>query len=201
MCSSGAIWLPSHHPGECCTLVVVEEIPPPLLCKALWVPRKALYKCNKLLLFIINHLIIHPIIITHPFFTLHFFPAVHILWNVFFFKESLKIVLNLIFHTIIGMTIKQHIVSIFPTFTTYSFSSKAISESSRSSVFLSSRTSSSGHTGDLTILVFWTCDRPQTAHHIFTSTIISYLMSVISCVTQQVSCVFCSYHILMNTAL
>ncbi len=25
---SGAIWLPSHHPGGCCTLVVVEEIPP-----------------------------------------------------------------------------------------------------------------------------------------------------------------------------
>ncbi len=42
---SGAIWLPLHHPGGCFTLVVVEEIPP-LLCKALWVPRKALYKCN-----------------------------------------------------------------------------------------------------------------------------------------------------------
>ncbi len=26
---SGVIWLPSHHPGECCTLVVVEETPPP----------------------------------------------------------------------------------------------------------------------------------------------------------------------------
>ncbi len=26
---SGAIWLPSHHPGGCCTLVVDEEIPPP----------------------------------------------------------------------------------------------------------------------------------------------------------------------------
>ncbi len=25
---SGAIWLPSHHPGGCCTLVVGEEIPP-----------------------------------------------------------------------------------------------------------------------------------------------------------------------------
>ncbi len=25
---SGAIWLLSHHPGACCTLVVVEEIPP-----------------------------------------------------------------------------------------------------------------------------------------------------------------------------
>ncbi len=25
---SGTIWLPSHHPGGCCTLVVVEEIPP-----------------------------------------------------------------------------------------------------------------------------------------------------------------------------
>ncbi len=25
---SGAIWLPSHHPGGCCTLVVVEEISP-----------------------------------------------------------------------------------------------------------------------------------------------------------------------------
>ncbi len=25
---SGALWLPSHHPGECCTLVVAEEIPP-----------------------------------------------------------------------------------------------------------------------------------------------------------------------------
>ncbi len=36
----------------CCTLVVDEEIAP-LLCKALWVSRKALYKCNKLLLIII----------------------------------------------------------------------------------------------------------------------------------------------------
>ncbi len=25
---SGAIWLPSHHPRGCCTLVVVEEISP-----------------------------------------------------------------------------------------------------------------------------------------------------------------------------
>ncbi len=25
---SGAIWLPLHHPGGCCTLVVDEEIPP-----------------------------------------------------------------------------------------------------------------------------------------------------------------------------
>ncbi len=42
---SGALWLPSHHPGGCCTLVVDKEISP-LLCKSLWVPRKALYKCN-----------------------------------------------------------------------------------------------------------------------------------------------------------
>ncbi len=25
---SGALWLPSHHPGGCCTLEVDEEIPP-----------------------------------------------------------------------------------------------------------------------------------------------------------------------------
>ncbi len=49
---SGALWLPSHHPGGCCTLVVDEEIAR-LLCKALWVSRKALYKCNKLLFIII----------------------------------------------------------------------------------------------------------------------------------------------------
>ncbi len=49
-----ALWMPSHHPGGCCTLVVDEEIAP-LLCKALWVSRKALYKCNKLLLFILFH--------------------------------------------------------------------------------------------------------------------------------------------------
>ncbi len=49
---SGAIWLPSHHPGGCCRLVVVEETPPPLLCKALWVPRKVIYKCNKLLFYV-----------------------------------------------------------------------------------------------------------------------------------------------------
>ncbi len=46
---SDAIWLPSHHPGACCTLLWTRRFPP-LLCKALWVPRKALYKCNKLLL-------------------------------------------------------------------------------------------------------------------------------------------------------
>jgi len=48
---SGAIWLPSHHLGGGCTLVVVEEIPPSMFpCKMLWVPKKALYKCNELLL-------------------------------------------------------------------------------------------------------------------------------------------------------
>ncbi len=46
---SGAKWLPSHHPGGCCTLVLDEEISP-LLSKALGVPRKALYKCNELLI-------------------------------------------------------------------------------------------------------------------------------------------------------
>ncbi len=50
---SGALWLQSHHPGGCCTLVVDEEIVP-LLCKALWVSRKALYKCNKLLLLLLR---------------------------------------------------------------------------------------------------------------------------------------------------
>ncbi len=42
---SGAIWLPSHHPGWCCTLVVVWG-DTPSQCKALWVSRKALYKFN-----------------------------------------------------------------------------------------------------------------------------------------------------------
>ncbi len=32
---SGALWLPSHHPGGCCTLAVNEEIPP-------WPPKKNL---------------------------------------------------------------------------------------------------------------------------------------------------------------
>lgn len=118
------------------------------------------------------------------------FSAVHI------FLESPKIILNLIFHIIVSMNIQQHIVSLLPTLTTYSSSNKVISESSRSSVFLSSWTSSSGHTGEVTIPGFWTCDRAQTAHHIWISTIISYLS-----VTQQVSCVFCSYQILMNTVL
>ncbi len=39
------LWQPSHHPSECCTLVVVEERPP--TCKALLVynnTQKALYK-------------------------------------------------------------------------------------------------------------------------------------------------------------
>ncbi len=47
--SSGTLWLLSHHPGGCCTLVVDEETPPSQ-CSALWVLRKALYKCNELLL-------------------------------------------------------------------------------------------------------------------------------------------------------
>ncbi len=41
---SGALWLPSHHPGGCCTLVVGRgDTPPPLpsQCRALWVLRKA----------------------------------------------------------------------------------------------------------------------------------------------------------------
>ncbi len=37
---SGALWLPSHHPGGCCTLVVDEETPPSQ-CRALWVLRQA----------------------------------------------------------------------------------------------------------------------------------------------------------------
>ncbi len=37
---SGALWLPSHHPGGCCTLVVDEKTPPSQ-CRALWVLRKA----------------------------------------------------------------------------------------------------------------------------------------------------------------
>ncbi len=61
---SGALWLPSHHPGGCCTLVVDEEIAP-LLCKALWVSRKALYKCNKLLLLIIAHGACSPVLSFH----------------------------------------------------------------------------------------------------------------------------------------
>ncbi len=56
---SGAIWLLSHNPGGCCTLVVVEEIPPfhvkrlPSKFSVYPVPRKALYKCNELLIIII----------------------------------------------------------------------------------------------------------------------------------------------------
>ncbi len=46
---SGTIWLPSHHPGGCCTLVVDEEIPP-LLCKVLECWEKRYIKFNKLLL-------------------------------------------------------------------------------------------------------------------------------------------------------
>ncbi len=38
---------------NCINIVVVVEEIPPLLCKALWVPRKALYKCNKLLLLLL----------------------------------------------------------------------------------------------------------------------------------------------------
>ncbi len=47
---SGAIWLSSHHPGGCCTLVVDEKIS---YYVKLWVPWKALYKCNILLIIII----------------------------------------------------------------------------------------------------------------------------------------------------
>lgn len=36
---AGTLWLPSHHPGGCYTLVVVEEISPPIQCKPLWVSR------------------------------------------------------------------------------------------------------------------------------------------------------------------
>ncbi len=40
--------------GGCCTLVGDEKIPP-LLCKARWVPRKAPYTCNKLLLLLLDN--------------------------------------------------------------------------------------------------------------------------------------------------
>ncbi len=49
---SGTLWLLSHHQGGCCTLVVDEETPPSQ-CRALWVLRKALYKCNELLLLLL----------------------------------------------------------------------------------------------------------------------------------------------------
>ncbi len=42
---SGALWLPSHHPGGCCTLVVDEETPPSQ-CRAIWVLRKKAEKRN-----------------------------------------------------------------------------------------------------------------------------------------------------------
>lgn len=35
---SGALWLPSHHQGGCCTLVMVEGNPS--ICKVLWVSGK-----------------------------------------------------------------------------------------------------------------------------------------------------------------
>ncbi len=43
---SGAIWLPLHHPGGCCTLVVDEEIPPHNVERL----EKCYIKCNELLL-------------------------------------------------------------------------------------------------------------------------------------------------------
>ncbi len=42
------LWLPSHHPSGCCTLVVVEERPPHMIVKRFGcttIHNKALYKC------------------------------------------------------------------------------------------------------------------------------------------------------------
>ncbi len=43
------LWLPSHHPSGCCTLVVVEERPPHMIVKHFGCTaihnKKALYKC------------------------------------------------------------------------------------------------------------------------------------------------------------
>ncbi len=43
------LWLPSHHPSGCCTLVVVEERPPPHMTVKRFgcttIHNKALYKC------------------------------------------------------------------------------------------------------------------------------------------------------------
>ncbi len=48
---SGALWLPSHHPGACCTLVGVEEIAPDNVERFECLESgKALYKCNSSLL-------------------------------------------------------------------------------------------------------------------------------------------------------
>ncbi len=46
---SGTIWLPSHHSGGCCMPMMVEEIPP-FHVNHFEFPKKALYKCNELLL-------------------------------------------------------------------------------------------------------------------------------------------------------
>ncbi len=55
---SGTIWLPSHHPGGCCTLVVDEEISP-LLCKAFECLEKRYININNYSLFI-NLLLLDP---------------------------------------------------------------------------------------------------------------------------------------------
>ncbi len=50
---SGALWLLSHHPGGCCTLVVDEEIPPDNVEYFECLEKKQKYKCNELLLLLL----------------------------------------------------------------------------------------------------------------------------------------------------
>ncbi len=45
---------------KCRPFYLLREFTSPLLCKALWVPRKALYKCNELLIIIITAAYIPP---------------------------------------------------------------------------------------------------------------------------------------------
>ncbi len=65
---SGAIWLSSHHPGGCCTLVVVEEMPPSV---KRFECLKALYKCKELILFIIPKLKVNKCSIVRLFISVY----------------------------------------------------------------------------------------------------------------------------------
>ncbi len=60
---SGALWLPSHHPGGCCTLMVDEEIPPLYVKRFECLEKRYInvtnyyyYKCSKFLKWLLTRL-------------------------------------------------------------------------------------------------------------------------------------------------
>ncbi len=87
---SGTIWLPSHHPGGCCTLVLDEEIPPDNVERF-----ECLEKAEKNYINVMNYYYYY-------YYISHFYGAYHIFYSltvpVLIYFRCIKIVAKIFFN-------------------------------------------------------------------------------------------------------